>query len=777
MSRKPEIIKFIEEKYGIKLQKFTSEKNEGFQANSGYVISEKNLITAFSLIDTNCNDVSFLKNLKTIICLCLRRNIITDISVLSELKNLISLDLTDNKIRVLPEWIIELNVEIVFDDKKMIYRGINLFGNPFEIPPVSVVKQGKNAIRMFFEGMEQGRDYLYEAKLIFVGEERAGKTTLSKALTDPNFDFEKMKEEIDSTQGIDIGKWNIAPEDFDGQNSFLLNLWDFGGQEIYHSTHQFFLTKRSVYLLVQEARKEMRHEDYYYWLNCIEVLGEESSTIIVLNKCDQPTDRPPIEEYRQRFGFITDYCETSCVRGKSSTIETLKGKIREILLDRDLLTHIGDPLPKSWIDVRKELEQYRLKGKDYISIETYYQICKKLGVNQIQANYLLGVFHDLGVVLYFGDDLLLEKTVFLNYSFVTDAVYKVLDNDMVKKQLGEFQTENLKVIWNEEKYKDKIPELLEIMKHDRFELCYELVKGRYMSPQLLPREMPEGNKDYEKQFDDPLCYEFKYSFMPKGILPRLIVRLKKYVELDKCWRSGMIVNYNKSKAYIRENYFDRKIAIIADGLNKKELLSNIQYNIRDINESFRQLNVEEKVPCICEECRKDWSGKEKVPYYFKRSELDERRSRKKETIECGRSYKDINVEELLGNVVIKVVTKRENVIVNVTGDYIEGDAMKIEKQINKDVENVMNADTIINKYGLDEQGMKDVVGAIRDLLDSEKGLLEDYYKQLDNVKGKNIEAEKTMAKKIRTFLVNSGIAIAQSLTASGIYDVCKRFFG
>ena len=96
MYRKPEIIKFIEEKYGIKLQKFTSEKNEDFQANSGYVISEKNLITAFSLIDTNCNDVSFLKNLTTIICLCLRRNILTDISVLSELKNLTSLDLGGN---------------------------------------------------------------------------------------------------------------------------------------------------------------------------------------------------------------------------------------------------------------------------------------------------------------------------------------------------------------------------------------------------------------------------------------------------------------------------------------------------------------------------------------------------------------------------------------------------------------------------------------------------------------------------------------------------------
>jgi hypothetical protein len=32
-------------------------------------------------------------------------------------------------------------------------------------------------------------------------------------------------------------------------------IWDFGGQEIQHSTHQFFLTTRSLYLLVVDARK------------------------------------------------------------------------------------------------------------------------------------------------------------------------------------------------------------------------------------------------------------------------------------------------------------------------------------------------------------------------------------------------------------------------------------------------------------------------------------------------------------------------------------------
>jgi GTPase SAR1 family protein len=39
--------------------------------------------------------------------------------------------------------------------------------------------------------------------------------------------------------------------------TFRVNIWDFGGQEIYHQTHQFFLSKRSLYL------DEILDSDFY----------------------------------------------------------------------------------------------------------------------------------------------------------------------------------------------------------------------------------------------------------------------------------------------------------------------------------------------------------------------------------------------------------------------------------------------------------------------------------------------------------------------------------
>ena len=58
-----------------------------------------------------------------------------------------------------------------------------------------------------------------------------------------------------------------------------INIWDFGGQEIMHSTHQFFLTKRSLYLLVLNGRQGHEDADAEYWLSLIESFGEDSAVI------------------------------------------------------------------------------------------------------------------------------------------------------------------------------------------------------------------------------------------------------------------------------------------------------------------------------------------------------------------------------------------------------------------------------------------------------------------------------------------------------------------
>ena len=87
--------------------------------------------------------------------------------------------------------------------------------------------------------------------MLIVGQGSVGKTSLVRRLTKNDFDLNEIK-----TEGITIDHWQINSqfESEKPQSKIAINAWDFGGQEIMHATHQFFLTKRSLYLLVLDSR-------------------------------------------------------------------------------------------------------------------------------------------------------------------------------------------------------------------------------------------------------------------------------------------------------------------------------------------------------------------------------------------------------------------------------------------------------------------------------------------------------------------------------------------
>jgi GTPase SAR1 family protein len=64
------------------------------------------------------------------------------------------------------------------------------------------------------------------------------------------------------------------------------NSWDFGGQEVYRVTHQFFFSRRSIYLLVWEPRKGVQASQVEDWLKIIRLrVGDDARAIIVSTHC------------------------------------------------------------------------------------------------------------------------------------------------------------------------------------------------------------------------------------------------------------------------------------------------------------------------------------------------------------------------------------------------------------------------------------------------------------------------------------------------------------
>ncbi len=479
-----------------------------------------------------------------------------------------------------------------------------------------------------------------EAKLLIVGEPGAGKTTLSRKLI--NEDAPLPRDE-DTTRGIDISRFNFIGN---SEKDFFVNIWDFGGQEIYHSTHQFFLTKRSLYLLVADTRKE--DTSYNYWLQILELLSGDSPIIIVHNEKQDRSREINIGAIKQRFPNV----KAEIQRVNFATKRGLKDLINTIKFHIQKLNHVGDKLPKTWVRVRRELERIRLE-KDYISDKEFYDISEFNGISDFEkAHQLSNYLHDLGVFLHFKDGSILEKTIILNNSWATDAVYKILDNEHIKKNnKGVFKKSDIVNIWSDKMYERKQKEILALML--KFELIYQVEpnKDSFILPQLLPVSQPEFNWNY----DDSIKLRYSYGFMPEGILSKFIVRMHRYIYMKSMvWREGVILKRFSNNALIIETYGEKEIQIFVEGPEPRLFLTLITEEFDRINNSYKHINVEKLIPCNCEEC-----SKLKRPNYYEYEDLQRRKLRSKNTVECKISYENIQVSSLIDNVLSSFKVKKQ----------------------------------------------------------------------------------------------------------------------
>jgi hypothetical protein len=295
------------------------------------------------------------------------------------------------------------------------------------------------------------------------------------------------------------------------------------------------------------------------------------------------------------------------------------------------------------VRVRSALEN---DSRNYISAEEYCTLCRINGLTDRKEMLQLSRYlHDLGVCLHFQDDATLKHWVILKPEWGTTAVYKVLDNDTVKKHLGCFTQNDLADIWKDSQYTDMRDELLQLMM--RFKLCYPIPNRscNYIAPQLLDINQPDYNWDNANN----LILRYEYEFMPKGILTRFIVETHPWIEQQTLvWRSGVILNKDQTRAEVIEHYNQREIKVRVTGSRKKELLAVVAHELEKIHQSFERLQYQIFVPCNCETCKE---GKEpQTPYSYPRSVLERRLKAGRYQIECEISYQMVDVRRLIDDV-------------------------------------------------------------------------------------------------------------------------------
>jgi len=461
---------------------------------------------------------------------------------------------------------------------------LDLRGNQLNIPAEILGRSwdslGKPSqiLTYYFSLETEEKQPLNEAKVLLVGQGTVGKTSLVKRLINNTFDANESK-----TQGINIENWHL---EVNGQN-IQLNIWDFGGQEIMHATHQFFLTKRSLYLLVINARENEQQNRLEYWLKIIQSFGGDSPIILVGNKIDDhPLDLDQTG-LRKKYENIKDIVPISCKTGAG--IEKLL-----LIIKRELanLEGINDPLPKSWFQVKTHLEKMK---KDYILYHEYQSICQNEQIiEELKQSTLIELLHQLGIVLNFRDDFGLKGVPVLNSEWVTNGVYKILNDNLLMTQFrGILTFQELRRILDSVKYPDDKPEFI-IKMMEKFELCFPLDnRDKYLIPDLLPKEEPATG-----EWENVLAFEYHYNILPSSIISRFIVRMHHQADKKTWWRSGIVLKSGNNRALLKSDQEDRKIFIFISGNSstRRELLAIIRSQFDSIHQTIKGLEAKEKVP-------------------------------------------------------------------------------------------------------------------------------------------------------------------------------------
>lgn len=424
---------------------------------------------------------------------------------------------------------------------------------------------------------------LNQAKLILVGRGEVGKTSVVRRLVSDEFRGDESK-----TQGITITQWALAP----ASERFLLNVWDFGGQEIMHSTHQFFLTERSVYLLVLNGREGGEDANAEYWLKHIESFGGNSPVIIVQNKIAQHPFDMNYRGLQARYPQIHAFVKTDCRSGQGLT------ELREII-ERTLVAmpEIRMNFPLDWLRVKERIESMEA---EYLSENEFSALCRDKGiVDEQQRAALSWALHCLGIALHYRDDVRLRETSILKPEWVTQGIYKILTTPELLVREGELHLDDLPQLLPKERYPvEKHLFLVELMR--KFSLCFAFPddSNRYLVPELLGKEEPEETASFRPA--ECLNFEYRYGVLPEGLVPRFIVRSHTLSRGQERWRSGVVLAHEDCKALVTAHSGDRRVVVRVKGGDagaRRRLLAIVRYDLDRINAEFKdRLDVQPRVP-------------------------------------------------------------------------------------------------------------------------------------------------------------------------------------
>jgi internalin A len=391
-----------------------------------------------------------------------------------------------------------------------------------------------NKVRAHYEDLKSGQQTDTALKVLFLGNGGVGKTQLCRRLRNLAFD-----PSIPTTHGVQLGETTV---DLDGfAEPVPLNLWDFGGQDIYHGSHALFLHEHAIFLILwtpeldrqtayQEGSFSLHNRPLPYWVDYLRAFaGTDASMLIVQSQCDSVRDRTPHPPAKvDDFPFL----RSLAVSAKTGLgLNLVKAELEEAVRNR-FDRRPPPPIGAGRLKVRDRLRQMLEEDQKreparrqhrLLEREEFDRLCDEVG-GVSDKGALLDFLHHNGVVFYrqglFGDRIILDQ------NWALEAIYAIFDRKKTLPMLrgyGRFNRADLeRLIWW-----DHTPEEQNIFlgMMESCGICFKVRKlpdneWEYIAPDLLPewsdaQELLLGRLRYDPPEAEATA---SYAFLHEGIL-------------------------------------------------------------------------------------------------------------------------------------------------------------------------------------------------------------------------------------------------------------------
>jgi len=584
---------------------------------------------------------------------------------IAQLVNLRVLSLTDNRLKALPSSIVELkNLEWLYLGKNQLaklpteitqllnlkvislnnnqikalplaitnlpnLKVLSLHNNPLTSPPPEIVAKGSKAIIIYLRQQARASQQQWAAKLLLVGEGGVGKTSLLRALQGEPFAIQE-----ETTYGIEINTWKLKHP---SKDVFMqLKTWDFGGQTIYHATHQFFLTNRALFILVWNARLGYEQGKLSYWLNTIQARAPESPVLIVATHIDEHNAILPFADLKRKYPQIIGekYGKVSNKTGVG--VNEVRQAIAEATAG---LPRMGEIWPAHWL---KTANTIRAKSAKYMTPTQLKDLMTTHGLAQDEIVTLSDWLHELGDLLYFQDNQDLKNIVILKPQWVTEHISRVLTSQQLIDNQGVLTDTDRDTLWPdlEHEMREHFSNLME-----QFDLSYRALDDRHTS--LIVECLPIDPPDYQTAWNTmqnatEIRMTYELNTIPPGIPTWFIARSHRFTT-NTHWRYGALFADNPEHRHlglVQTFPEERQLKLAVRGPYPHYFFDVLRDGLELTLQRFPGLKITRKIPCLGHK----WQP---CSYEFDYAELENAMQKGVTGVQCRKEFENVSVVALL----------------------------------------------------------------------------------------------------------------------------------